>query len=562
MSAYAMRPRSTVTYRRPQWQHNAKQRADRERYQRPQTARLSAERDRTTQALQAAQARRQPREAHRRPREAHRHRQVSLPTVEVVLVSLHLFFVARIGFRAVSRVLSLLAGALGSKHAPGPQPVLHGVPRLAMVRTQAARLLQGLPRRQVPLRNGLLGLIARSMGLGTGQILAVLAVAAQHHQLVPSALSLDRVHGLGVSGAEAWTGDTLADRLDRLIAQMGRPAADLNDGGRALHKAVATLKAPGLGSPCLDARAHAVAGRRTRTDQAPPAVATCLPAGGQGSGTLQPTLLACWAPPKVRTKARCMPVHRLCPWAEQVLPLSPAGGAKPGSACAKLRACLEQWPACQALITRFRPDAHGLLAGQKMLQMQGRSHNTRAPCEPLIATRSSCALRQAFRASLACELETATTRGREHVGGPSSSDAIASLCGVAKRPGVGEPQEAHRMALRLPTCCGVPTREEAEQGLRVRGARQHERPAQGTSLSTQRREVLGPPEHLARLSLAPATPHVERMPRPKNRSNYQAIINISKGYEACHGPPLPSPGRLHGLENAAPPGRTETALTS
>jgi len=39
----------------------------------------------------------------------------------------------------------------------------------------------------------------------------------------------------------------------------------------------------------------------------------------------------------------------------------------------------------------------------------------------------SSALRQEFRASLDCELETATTLGLDHIGLPISSDAIASL---------------------------------------------------------------------------------------------------------------------------------------
>ena len=179
-----MRQLSKVQYSRQQWKHQAKQRADRERDQRKQTARISAERDRTTQALQAAQARLQ-------QLEAQLPRQVSPPKVEVVLVSLHLFLVARIGFRAVSRVLSLLAWALGIKKAPCPQTVINWVTRLAMVRTQSARLLEGLPLRQAPFSNGLIWLIDSSIGLGTGKILAVLAVDAHHHQLVPSALSLD-----------------------------------------------------------------------------------------------------------------------------------------------------------------------------------------------------------------------------------------------------------------------------------------------------------------------------------------------------------------------------------
>jgi hypothetical protein len=82
---------SKIHYSRHQWTHKAQQRADRERYQRQQTARISAERDRTPQALQAAQARRQQREAHLRQREAHLHRQGSPPKVEVGLVSRHLF---------------------------------------------------------------------------------------------------------------------------------------------------------------------------------------------------------------------------------------------------------------------------------------------------------------------------------------------------------------------------------------------------------------------------------------------------------------------------------------
>ncbi len=58
---------------------------------------------------------------------------------------------------------------------------------------------------------------------------------------------------------------------------------------------------------------------------------------------------------------------------------------------------------------------------------------------------------------------------------PISSDAIESLFGVAKRHGVGETQDANRIALRLSAFCGVPTREEAEQVLGVSVARGNER---------------------------------------------------------------------------------------
>ena len=139
------------------------------------------------------------------------------------------------------------------------------------------------------------------------------------------------VHGIGVSVADAWAGATMAEVLTCLIAQLGRPAASLKDGASAFHKAVAFLEEHGLRSPCLDAISHAVAGMRTRVSQAHPPFATFLSACGRVSGTLTHTMLACVAPPKVRTKARCMPGHRLCTWADRVLTLAPPGGAKTGS---------------------------------------------------------------------------------------------------------------------------------------------------------------------------------------------------------------------------------------
>jgi hypothetical protein len=546
---------SKVKHSRHQWKHKATQRGDHNRYQRKQMARLTAERNRATQALKAAQARL--RQLESQPQDL-----VPRPKVEVIFLALQLFFVARIGFRAVSRVLSLLAWALGIKSAPCPQTIINWVIRLSIVRIEAARTLKGWPLSQAPFTNGLIWMIDISIGLGTGKMLAVLACDAHHHHLTPGALSLERVHCLGVGVAASWTGDTIAELLKRLIAQMGRPAAYLKDGGSELQKAVDLLGEQGLSSPCLDDISHAVAGMLKRVYQDHPSFETFVSACGRVSGKLKHTMLACLVPPTVRTKARFMNVHRLFTWADRVLKLSPPGGAKTGSTLAKLRAGLEQLPACKALIKRFRADAQGLLECQKILKIKGLSNETRAQCEPLIETMPSSALRQEFRAYLDFELKTATTLGLDHVGLPISSDTIESLFGVAKQHGVSETPDAHRMALRLPALCGVPTPEEAEQVLQVSGARQQEVTGQFISLTKQRRQVLGHPERLESLSLDQATPHVEIIPRPKNRSNYQEITSISNGYEECHGPPLRSPDGLYFLENATPPGRTETALTS
>jgi hypothetical protein len=470
-----MRQLSKVTHSREQWKHTATQRGARERSQRQQIVRLPAERDRAPAALQEAQA----------PlRQCENHHQAlgARPQGALVFVALQLFLVARLGLRALSRVLSLLAWALGINKAPCPHTSMHWGMRRALVRIAAARRRTGLPLRPEPLSHGRVWMLDRSIGLGTGKIVAVLAFDAPHPHLAPGALSVDHGHCLGGSVADAWTGDTMATWLGRLIAVRGRPAASLQDGGGARHNAVAILGAQGLTSPCLDDIAHAVAGRRKRSSQAHPTFEPFGSAWGRVSGTLTHTILACLAPPKVRTTARFLQGHRLGTWADRVLKLSPGGGAKRGSPFAKVRACLDPWPACKALITRCRTEAFSLLAGQKLVKTPGRSHATRGQGAPLIEAMPSAALRLECRAYLDFPRETATTLGLDHVGLPSSADPIASLFGVAKRHGVGATPDAARMALRRPAFCGVPTRKEAAQVLQGSGARQQACTAQFTSL--------------------------------------------------------------------------------
>jgi len=163
-----MRQLSTVTHSRNPWKHKATQRGDRDRDQRKQIARITAERDRAIAALKEAQA-------HLRQFETPNQALVARPQGELVFLALQLFLVARIGFRAVSRVLSLLAWALGLKKAPCPQTIINWVMRLVMVRIDSARLLRGVPLRLAPLSNGLIWMIDSSIGLGTGKLVAVLA---------------------------------------------------------------------------------------------------------------------------------------------------------------------------------------------------------------------------------------------------------------------------------------------------------------------------------------------------------------------------------------------------
>jgi hypothetical protein len=254
-------------------------------------------------------------------------------------------------------------------------------------------------------------------------------------------------------------------------------------------------------------------------------------------------------------------VHRLFSWADRLLKLSPAGGAKAGSILARLRACMDELPACKDLIKRFRADAQGVLACQEILKTKGLSHAALAQCKPRICEIPSALVRQEFEASLEYQLATATTLGLDQVGLPISSDAIESLFGVAKRHGVGQTQDAARIALRLPALCGAPTREEAEQVLGISVARQHEITGQFTSLTKQRREVLGQGQELERLGQSLGKPHVELLPGPKNRAIRATIVNLSTVCENQSGPYLVPQQTPCVMENIGPPDMREAALT-
>jgi len=266
-----------------------------------------------------------------------------------------------------------------------------------------------------------------------------------------------------------------------------------------------------------------------------PQFTTFLSACGRVSGKLKQTILACLVPPRLPGKARFMNVHRLVSWADRVLKLSPAGGAAGGSMLAKLRASLDQLPACRALIKQFQADAVALLACQQIVKTRGLSHQTLSACDDLIAQLPSAAVRREFDAYLRYQLETATALGLDDVGMPISSDAIESLFGVAKRHGTGEVHDAGRMALRLPALCGTLTRQEAEAVATISVAQQHEFSAGLPSLTKQRREVLSHPECLEQLGLDHRPP-IEFIAGSKNRSKVDKIIDISTGYEESLGP--------------------------
>jgi hypothetical protein len=301
---------------------------------------------------------------------------------------------------------------------------------------QAVKLLQGAARHLVPFTNGLIWMIDTSITLGTGKLLSVLALDAHHSQLAGGAPGFHHVHCVAVAVSPSWSGEGLADLLERVISVVGRPVAYLKDGGSELKRAVDLLSERGRGSPVIDDLSHAVANMLKRRYEKHPQFVTFLSACGRVSSRLKHTVLACLTPPQVHTKSRFMNVHRLVRWTDRVLGLRPAGRARADSVLAQLRTCRDDLPACRTLIRQFRDDAVALLACQKILKTRGLTHDTLTQCEPLLDTMASVRVGQEFSRSLHHQLKTATSLGLDTVGLPISSDPIESLFGLTKQHGV------------------------------------------------------------------------------------------------------------------------------
>ena len=517
---------------RDNWKKKAKERGERERYQRRENLRIKKERDHYKKLAREANE------------QLKKERQKNAPVCkkeELVHISLNLFLTARISFRAVSRVLGVLGDKLGISKAPCPQTVINWVNRLSIARVKNF-VQPGVPQIAGDrFSNGHIWMIDASIGLGAGKILAVLALNAHHHSLNEGAPTIAQVKCIAVSVAPTWTGETVADFLQKVISITGRPAAYLKDSGTDLSKAARLLNEIGISSQSIDDISHVIANLLKHEYKNHPMFDTFISACGKASGKFKQTLLACLAPPKVSTKARFMNLHRLVRWAEQLLKHSPKGRASKNSALSKLREGIGNIPKCKAFIKRFLRDANSLLECQKLLKTKGLNQDTYEQCKELIKIippRSN--VRKGFTAWAEKQLRVADSLGLGKTGMPISSDTIESVFGVAKQHGTGTIKDANHIARRIPALTGKVTEKDVRQVLSISVKEQQEVIGYLPSLTKQRRDILPNPGSLEDLFGSEQRQNFELIPGAKNRSKNLININISDCYGKSTGPPIAS----------------------
>jgi hypothetical protein len=476
MDTYAKMKKRRDTWRGKTAAANAKV-----RYQRREIKRLKKQRDQQKQALRKAE------QALEDLKRRHATRAACEKT-DLVFLALQLFLAARIGFRAVSRVLAVLAPVLGLAKTPCPQTIANWVTRLSLVRMTGfpSPAHCGVPR----FPRGFILLLDASIGLGKGKILTVLALDAGHHGLYRAAPALQHVSCVAVAVAETWTGESIAQLLRGVIARIGTPLAYLKDGGTDLGKAVRLLNETGSGGASIGDISHFVANLLKHVFENHPRFEVFLRACGAVSRRFKQSILAALTPPKVSTKARFMNLLRLVKWADLLLKHSPRGRAANGSLLQKLRERLDRLPLCRRFIKDFLRNAEPLIECQKILKTTGLSQKSYDECRSIVAAIPHPVIRTRFLAWLDDHLAIAYTLGLDGIGLPISSDSIESLFGVAKHHGTGEIKDANRIAMRIPALCGELTRQDAENVLRITVKEQQQSVGSLPSLTRQRREVL------------------------------------------------------------------------
>ncbi len=498
---------------RDQWKVKAVSRADLIRYLKKELARIKNQRDKLKQENRQLQA-----------QLGSVNEPVVISKCDLVWIALQLFCLARIGFRAVSRVLAVLAGQLGIAKAPCPQTIINWVTRLSITRIQQAANALNTAR-----ASGWLWVIDASIAMGAGKILTLIAIRADHYQHYGGAPTLQTVHCIGVSVALSWTGQSVAELLQKAMAAVGRPLAIIKDGGTDLAKALRVLAAQGIDIIGIDDLSHVVANLLKHRYQNHHMFKTFMSTCGKASKYFKQSILACLAPPKVSTKARFMNLHRLVTWADRILRHSPTGRAAKGSLVARLREGFDQLPQCKAFIAQFLRDASALLQCQSIIKANGLSVDTVEQCQAEIQKiPQGSPVRNGISQWMEKHLQIARQLGLDAIGMPGSSDILEATFATLKSLGAAPCKDANRLGMHVPAICGVLDKQDAQRVLTVTVAQQNQVVGHLNSLTRQRRQILPNPGNLTDSVLA-AGENLTLLPGPKTGQKSHKINIISDG---------------------------------
>jgi len=366
---------------------------------------------------------------------------------------------AVVSYRSIPRILNLL----NTETALG----LGWIPHFTSVINWTLRLGLGLLKQVKPASTPWLAIIDHSIDIGTKKALVVLRVSVAALSQRGTAIQLEDCECIGLKVCERVNGEIIAQDLDAIFHQAGKPTAIIKDGDYTLQKGVRLWSEKQVTEiPVIADIGHSMATALKKQFEKTAAYKRFTTLINQGALRLRQTELAFLIPPKLRSKGRFQSISTLGKWADKILDVfAVQGRAQKGSLLAKLRTALPGFIVLKPFIKRFASTTQVIAQVMGILKNQGLDQISYERCYQLSETMPKNSqvkkhLQKWLRQHLDIQMQL--------TGLPLlvSSDIIESLFGNFKHIIERSPQaDMNRTTLLIPALCGRMDKTTINQAL-------------------------------------------------------------------------------------------------
>jgi hypothetical protein len=366
---------------------------------------------------------------------------------------------AVVSYRSIPRILNLL----NTETALG----LGWIPHFTSVINWTLRLGLGLLTQVKPVSTPWLAIIDHSIDIGTKKALVVLRVSVAALSQRGAAIQLEDCECIGLKVCEHVNGESIAQDLDAIFNQTGKPTAIIKDGDYTLQKGVRLWsEKQETEIPVITDIGHSMATALKKQFEKTAAYKRFTTLINQGALRLRQTELAFLIPPKLRSKGRFQSISTLGKWADKILDVfAVQGRAQKGSLLAKLRTALPGFIVLKPFIKRFASTTQVIAQVMGILKNKGLDQISYERCYQLSETMPKNShvkkhLQKWLRHHL--DIQKQLTDLPLLV----SSDIIESLFGNFKHIIERSPQaDMNRTTLLIPALCGRMDKTTINQAL-------------------------------------------------------------------------------------------------
>jgi len=367
---------------------------------------------------------------------------------EVRTLCVLLVIQAVVSYRSISRILSLF----------NTETVfdLGWVPHFTSVINWTLRLGLGLLKQVKPISTPWLAIIDHSIDIGTKKALVVVRVNVEALSKRGTAIQLEDCECIGLKVCERVNGESIAQDLEAIFNQAGKPKAIIKDGDYTLQKGVRLWsEKQRMEVPVIADIGHSMATALKDQFEKTAAYKRFTTLLTQGASRLRQTELAFLIPPKLRSKGRFQSISTLGKWADKILDVfAVQGRAQKGSLLAKLRTALPGFLLLKPFIKRFASTTQVVAEVMGILKNKGLDQISYERCYQLSETLPK---NSKVKKHLQKWLRQHFDIQKQLTGLPLlvSSDIIESLFGNFKHIIERSPQaDMNRTTLLIPALCG------------------------------------------------------------------------------------------------------------